>query len=132
VAQKKDSAEGGLDYEAMSSRYQERLHSLDAAMRAAIDGMHAMAVRQCETASAMTRLSADLLTQPSTPSGIDGIAGAGREFGRQAVETALAHTLALTEIAAKMQRDTVTVIGQAACESLGDLCAMLQNGAKRR
>jgi hypothetical protein len=132
MAQKKDSADVSLNYEAMSARYQQRMRGLDAAMRAAIDGMHAMAVRQCETASAMTKLSAGLLMQPGTPGSIDGYTRAGQEFGQQAIEAALAHALALIEIAAKMQQSTVTVLGQAACENLGDICAMLQNGAERR
>ena len=132
VAQKKDSANGSLDYEAMAVRYQQRLNVLDAVMRAAVDGLHAMAVRQCEAASAMTKLSADLLAQPGTPSGIDGYAKAGQELSRHVTEAALSHALALTEIAAKMQRETTTVLGQAACETIGDLCAILQNGVERR
>ena len=132
MAQKKDSLEGGLNHETMAVRYQHRLSALDVAMRTAIDGMHAMAIRQCEAASSMTKLSADLFAQPGSPGSVEGYARAGQELGRRAAETALAHALALTEIAAKMQQETVTVLGQAACETLGDLCAVLQNGAERR
>jgi len=130
VAQRKDS-DAGLDYGAIAARCQSRMTALDAVMRATIDGLHAMAVRQCETASAMTKLSTDLLAQPGTPASVDGVTRLGQDFGRQAAEAALAHALALTEIAAKMQQETVTVLGHAACETLGDLCAMLKNGERR-
>ncbi len=132
MPQKKDSADGSLSVEAMAARYQRRLGALDAAMRAAIGGLHAMAIRQCEATSAMTKLSVDLIAQPGAPSGIDGYARVGQEFGRQAAEAALAHALALTEIAAKMQQETVTVLGQAACETFADLCSILQNGVESR
>ena len=132
MAQKQHSANGNLvDHEAMAARYQRRLGAFETAMRATIDGLHAMAVRQCEAASAMTRLSSDLLMRPGTPGGIEGYTRAGQEFGKQAVETALSNALALTEIAAKMQQETVTVLGEAACETLGDLCAIMQNGVER-
>ncbi len=90
-----------------------------------------MAVRHCEAASTMTKLSSDLLARPGNAGSIEDYTRAGQEFGKHAVETALSNAFALTEIAAKMQRDTRTVLGDAASETLGDLCAIMQNGIER-
>ncbi len=100
-------------------------------MRTTIDGLHAMAVRHCEAASTMTKLSSDLLARPGNAGSIEDYTRAGQEFGKHAVETALSNAFALTEIAAKMQRDTLTILGDAASETLGDLCALMQNGIER-
>jgi len=130
VAQGKNPVADKLDLDGVTARYDQALRAMATVMRATIEGMHDIALRQCEATSAMTKLSAELFAGASAV--VDWRAGPGPEIARQAVETALGHALALVDITAKVQQETMTILGKSACESLSGLTALLPNGAERR
>jgi hypothetical protein len=99
--------------------FQQQLRMLNEIIMVAINGAQAIASRQ-SAVSELNQQMAALASRSTTPAAPrDGVAAA-LAFAKQAFDANIAHRIAITEIAAKMETDALAILSRSVSAGLDD------------
>jgi hypothetical protein len=85
---------------------------LNEIFRLSMEGAHAIATRQSQAMSDLHRQFTYLMSRSAGPSASENGAASGMVFAREAFGTGLSHGLAVTEIAVKMEMETLAILNR--------------------
>jgi hypothetical protein len=112
--------------------FQQQLRMLNEIIMVAINAAQAIASRQSVAVSELNQQMAALVSQSTTPAAPrDGVAAA-LAFAKQAFDANIAHRIAITEIAAKMETDALAILSRSVSAGLDGFGGTMQkiSGAK--
>jgi hypothetical protein len=115
IAQKPDLSPAGADD---MIAFQHQLRMLNEIIVVAVNAAQAIASRQSAAVSELNQQMAALVSRSTTPAAArDGVAAA-LAFAKQAFDANVAHRIAITEIAAKMETDTLAILSKSVSAGL--------------
>jgi hypothetical protein len=98
--------------------FQQQLRMLNEIIMVAINAAQAIASRQSAAVSELNQQMAALVSRSTTPAASrDGVAAA-LAFAKQAFDANIAHRIAVTEIAAKMETDALAILSRSVSAGL--------------
>jgi hypothetical protein len=113
-----DKAAGNGTAESAIALHLFQLDMLNEVVKIALDGAHAIATRQSQAMSEFHRQFADLMSRSTGPSALEGGTASGVAFAKQALGSGISHSIALTEIAVKMEMDALAILNKSVSAGL--------------
>ena len=117
-AEKSDKPAGNGVADSAIALHLSQLDMFNEVVKIALDGVHAIASRQSQAMSDLHRQFADLMTRSAGVSAAEGGAASGMTFAKQALGAGISHSIALTEIAVKMEMDALAVLNRSVSAGL--------------
>jgi hypothetical protein len=129
TAEKPDSRAGDDILEGLIALQRRQIDTVNQITRIALHGARDVMARQSAAASNLHRQIFDLMScAVASPAVADDIVS-GLAFARQAVGIFISHSIALTEIATKMEMQALTILNKSASVSLDGISCTLQRTA---
>jgi hypothetical protein len=116
--EKSDKPAGNGVADSAVALHLSQLDMFNEVVKIALDGAHAIATRQTQAMSDLQRQFADLMSCSVGPSAAEGGAVSGIAFAKQALGAGISHSIALTEIAVKMEMDALAVLNRSVSAGL--------------
>jgi hypothetical protein len=124
TAQKPDARISGGGIRGATA-FPHQLKMLNEVMMIAVNAAHAIVSRQAAAVSELNQRMA-LLSHSGMPPTMGDSVTASLTFAKQAFDASIAHSIAVTEIVAKMQTDALTVLSESVSAGLDGFGGTLQ------
>jgi len=131
----KPGAHGAKEIAAVDALLALQQHNIDTmkgAVKLALESMQAIANRHGDFISEAHHQLALLLWRGAMPPTLDGMPAVSLEIAKRVIDTSLTHAVTVTELAAKLQHQGLTMFGRSVCDCLSLLDGATRTGEPQR
>jgi len=118
--------------DALLALQQRNIDAMNGAVKLALESMQAIANRHGDFVSEAHHQLALLLWRNALPPTLDGTPTLSLEIAKRVIDTSLAQAVTVTELAAKLQRQGLTMFGRSVCDCLSLLDGPPRTGDPHR